>query len=159
MGTSNLAAAAYLTLLLVASGAADVGEDYVDYPYSDLELSIQPSGLDSITDADPDETNHEFRLVDYKSVPKLATVRDDDGLMFRFKPLSPSIIRQRTNMSRADRGLRQTTVVKKRGGVPYWYASDFGSTYTYLIISHYQFLRAHLYTIVRSPPNKKIKIL
>lgn len=142
MGTSNIVAAAYLVLWLVASAAADVDEDYDDYPYSDLELSIQPSGLDT-TDEDPDETNHEFRFADYKSVPKLATVRDDGGLIFRFKPLPPSIIRQRTNISRDDRGLRQTTVVKKRGGVPYWHASDFGSILI-PIITHYQFLRVHL---------------
>ncbi|XP_015380476.1 PREDICTED: uncharacterized protein LOC107174152 [Diuraphis noxia] len=130
MGSSNLAAVAgYLMLwLFIASAAADVGDDYDDYSYSDFfpELSIQPSGLDT-TDADPDEKHHEFRFVDYKSVPdELATVRDDDGLIFRSKALPPSIIRQRTNISRADRGLRQTTVIKKRGGVPWaWHASDF----------------------------------
>jgi len=129
MGTSNLSAAAYSMMWLVATAAADIGDDYDDYPYTDFlpELSIQPSGLDT-TDADPNETHHELQFVDYKSVPKLATVRDDDGLIFRSKPLPPSVIRQRTNMSMADRELRPTMVTKKP-----WHASDFGSTYTYYI--------------------------
>ncbi|XP_022168837.1 uncharacterized protein LOC111032708 [Myzus persicae] len=123
MGTSNLAA--YLVLLLITSATADVSEDY-DYPYTDFfpELSIQPSGLDATADADSDEMQ-DLRFVDYKSVPKLATVLDD-------LPLSStqllSAIVQRSNTSVADGRLKQTTVAKKSGGVP-WHDSDFGSIY------------------------------
>jgi len=118
MGTSDLEA--YLILLLVASAAADVGEDY-DYPYTDFfpELSVQPSGLDT-TDTDFEEM-HELRSLDCKAVPKMATVRDDLGLLFRSTqpPRQPPII-PRINTSGADRGLRQTQ-----------HASDFDSTYLF----------------------------
>jgi len=116
---------AYLVLLLVASAAADIGEDYDD-PYTDFfpELSIQSSGLDT-TDADSDEM-HELRSVDCKAVPKLATVRDDLGLLFRSTLLPrPSPIIPRINTGGADQGLRQTQD-----------ASDFYSIYLlYHIIS------------------------
>ncbi|XP_026804631.1 uncharacterized protein LOC113548131 [Rhopalosiphum maidis] len=110
--------AAYLVILLVASALANVDEDY-DYTYTNFfpELSNHRSGLDS-TDADPHEI-HEFR----KAVPKLATVRDDDGLLFRSTTLRPIITL--INVSGADRRLGQTTVVKKHGGVPWPYATDF----------------------------------
>lgn len=65
---------AYLVLSLVASVAADVGEDYDYYPYSDFssspELSIRPSGPDTRHAEDSDEWR-DFRFVDYKAVPKL----------------------------------------------------------------------------------------
>ncbi|XP_025193405.1 uncharacterized protein LOC112593257 [Melanaphis sacchari] len=112
---------AYLVLLLVTSATMDVGEDY-DYPYTNFfpELSNQLSGLDT-TDADPDEI-HELRCADCKAVPKLATVRDDDSLLFRSTTLSPIVAW--INASGADRRSEKTTVVKKRGGVPWPYASD-----------------------------------
>jgi len=129
MGKSDLEA--YLVLLLVASAAADVGEDY-DYPYTDFfpELSAQSSGLDT-TDADSDEM-HELRSVDCMAVPKFATVCDDLSLLFRSTPLPrPPPINPRINTRGADRGLRQTQ-----------HASDFDSRYL-PIISLYQFLNVH----------------
>lgn len=121
MGTSNLEA--YLVLLLVASAVADVGEDY-DYPYTDFfpELSVQPSELDT-TDANSDEMQ-ELRFVDCKTVPKLDTFRDDLGLLVRSTP-----IMLRINTNGADRGLRQTQ-----------HASDFDSTYLYLLYHIINFL-------------------
>lgn len=116
MGKSDFEA--YLVLLLVTSAAADIGEDY-DYPYADFfpELSAQPSGLD-ITDADSGEM-HELRSVDCMPVPKLATVRDDLGLLFKSTPLPrPPPINPRINTSGANRELRQTQ-----------HASDFDSRY------------------------------
>jgi len=97
---------AYLVLLLVASTAAEVDED--DYLYTNFfpELLNQPSELDT-TGVDPDEI-HELLCVDCKAVPKLATVRNDDSLLLK-------------STQRADQRLGQTTVVKKRGGVPWPY--------------------------------------
>eukprot|EP00102_Acyrthosiphon_pisum_P020308 XP_016657518.1 PREDICTED: uncharacterized protein LOC100569354 [Acyrthosiphon pisum] len=106
MGKSDLKV--YLVLLVAASAAEDVGEDY-DYLYSDFfpELSAQPSGLDT-TDADSDKM-HELRSVNCMAVPKLTTVHDDLGLLFRSTPLPrPPPINPRINTSGADRGLRQT---------------------------------------------------
>lgn len=121
----------YSVLLVVAAVAAEYGKGY-DYhlytddyhPYTELSKSNRASELQ-----DPDEI-HELHCADCKAIPKLATVHDDhdDLLLSRSTPVP--LISRNTNAGDRRR-LRQTTVVKSRGGVSYWssHGADFNRTY------------------------------